>query len=175
MRRFRRSGQIVLSVFIAAGCCIASGGVSTAEPIELLDGLAAGSVADLYTDFSASVGASSFRGSPQEQDYAHRIFQDINQTRSDNGVAPLSVDAGLNTASWLWSEQMGITGTLQHSASNVGENVLYYSSLVSPEEMVQKWVESPAHYANLVNSGYTISGVGVSIANSGVWVTQQFN
>lgn len=175
MSGLRRCGQVVLSIFVAAGCCLATGGVSAATPVGLLDGLTSGLAGSSISDYASSIGALSFQGSAQERDYANRIFQGINQIRSNNGVAPLAVSPKLNIDSWSWSVQMGINGTLQHSASNVGENVLYYSSLVSPEEMVQKWVESPAHYANLVNSGYTISGVGVSIANNGVWVTQQFN
>lgn len=175
MRGLRRCSQIALTALMAASCCLTTGATASADSFGLPTGLLSGISAGLTSDVSAGIGAWSFQGSPLERDYAHQVYRGINRIRANNSVAPLKVSPKLNAASWGWSVEMGRTGKFQHSITNVGENILFASSLISPDEMVQRWVNSPVHYNNLINEGYTITGVGISIRDDGVWVTQQFN
>ncbi|WP_282101669.1 CAP domain-containing protein [Corynebacterium callunae] len=46
---------------------------------------------------------------------------------------------------------------------------------MTPQEIVQMWIDSPGHNANLLNPDYSVIGAGIVIDSKGqTWSTTQF-
>ena len=97
----------------------------------------------------------------------------MNQVRVAHGLRPLRADVRLETAARGHSRSMLRTGTFSHGAFNtrirrvgvraprVGENLAWGAGLFAQaRSIVQMWLGSPAHRANLLHPGYRIVGVG---------------
>ena len=97
----------------------------------------------------------------------------MNQVRVAHGLRPLRADARLETAARGHSRSMLRTGTFAHGAFNVrirhvgvrapkiGENLAWGAGAYARARMiVQLWLTSPAHRANLLHAGYRMVGVG---------------
>jgi uncharacterized protein YkwD len=97
----------------------------------------------------------------------------MNQVRVAHGLRPLRADVRLETAARGHSRSMLRTGTFAHGAFNVrirrvgvraprvGENLAWGAGSYARARMiVQMWLGSPAHRANLLHPGYRIVGVG---------------
>lgn len=58
---------------------------------------------------------------------------------------------------------------------SLGEDLAWGSgSLGTPREIVQSWMESPGHRANILNCDFKTLGVGVHFGPGGPWWTQDF-
>ncbi|MEV5330708.1 CAP domain-containing protein [Streptomyces werraensis] len=114
-----------------------------------------------------------------------RVVELVNQERAEAGCAPVTADSTLNTAAQRHSEDMASTGTMSHTGSDgsdpgerltragyawstYGENVAYGYS--TPEQVMQGWMTSPGHKANILNCSFKEIGVGLS----GTYWTQDF-
>jgi uncharacterized protein YkwD len=97
----------------------------------------------------------------------------MNQVRIAHGLRPLRADMRLESAARAHSRRMLRTGTFAHGAFNtrirragvraprIGENLAWSAgSLSRARTIVQMWLASPAHRANLLRPGYRIVGVG---------------
>jgi uncharacterized protein YkwD len=97
----------------------------------------------------------------------------MNEVRLLNGLQPLRTDARLERAARTHSSHMLRTGTFAHGAFNarirrtgvhakrVGENLAWgQGRLSAARSILQMWLASPAHRANLLHPGYRIVGVG---------------
>lgn len=97
----------------------------------------------------------------------------------------MTANSTLNTAAQRHSEDMASTGTMSHTGSDgsdpgeritragytwstYGENVAYGYS--TPEQVMQGWMTSPGHKANILNCSFKEIGVGLS----GTYWTQDF-
>ena len=109
------------------------------------------------------------------------FFSDLNAVRSSNGVAPLAIDYRLTAVAEGWSSHMAAVGNISHNPNLssqvpqpwlwVGENV----GMGSSEPVLnQAFINSPEHFANMVNSHYNAVGVGVVYGGGLVWVTVDF-
>lgn len=99
----------------------------------------------------------------------------INQHRANNGLAPLAVTSELSTSAKQWSERMANENRIFHSGLNLGENCGWANYKMTPQEIVQMWIDSPGHNANLLNADYSIIGVGIVVdADGQTWSTSQF-
>jgi uncharacterized protein YkwD len=90
----------------------------------------------------------------------------LNQLRASLGVAPLTSVVAMNDYARDWSRTMSEGGFFAHSGGPYGENIVWWSDgNLSPQEAAlqfhQMWVDSPAHYANMINPAYTTVGVGL--------------
>jgi uncharacterized protein YkwD len=106
----------------------------------------------------------------------------LNEQRAANGVRPLSENAKLTNASAGYSQQMVDEAFFAHEAPDgdtlvdrltgagyavddalvVGENIGWgQGELASARSMVQAWMASPGHRANLLSDDYTEVGLGV--------------
>jgi uncharacterized protein YkwD len=106
----------------------------------------------------------------------------LNEQRADNGVRPLSENAKLTNASAGYSQRMVDEAFFAHEAPDgdtlvdrltgagyavddalvVGENIGWgQGALASARSMVQAWMASPGHRANLLSDDYTEVGLGV--------------
>ncbi|MFF8627755.1 CAP domain-containing protein [Streptomyces werraensis] len=114
-----------------------------------------------------------------------RVVELVNQERAEAGCAPVTANSTLNTAAQRHSEDMASTGTMSHTGSDgsdpgeritragyawstYGENVAYGYS--TPEQVMQGWMTSPGHKANILNCSFKEIGVGLS----GTYWTQDF-
>jgi uncharacterized protein YkwD len=97
----------------------------------------------------------------------------MNQARLAHGLRPLRADGRLERAARGHSSKMLRTGTFFHGAftrrirrvgihaPRIGENLAWSNgSLAQATTIVQMWLASPAHRANLLHPGYRIVGVG---------------
>lgn len=110
----------------------------------------------------------------------------VNTIRTANGLDPLTANEALTTAAEAFAEDRGQANAGGHIGSDgsqpkdriaaagypyvtCGENVAVGQQ--SPEEVVQAWMDSPAHRANILNPDYTQIGIGGGGSQTGkVWV-----
>jgi hypothetical protein len=105
----------------------------------------------------------------------------INDLRASQGLSQLVVDPALVSIAADWTEHMAATNTLSHRPNladvapgdwtKLGENVGYGGAVAT---LHTAFVNSPGHYANLVNPGYQYIGVTVVMSGSTMWVTENF-
>lgn len=111
----------------------------------------------------ATEAASADTGS-DELDLAARI----NGVRAARGLAPLAVKGELFDVARAWSGRMADAGAISHNPSlaaeapstwtRLGENV---GTGADVAELFQAFLNSPSHYANIVDPGFDSVGVGV--------------
>ncbi len=108
----------------------------------------------------------------------------VNEERSDKGLAPLSIDATINQAAAERAKEL--EDSFSHTRPNgsscftaltevgfsylsAGENIAFGQS--SPKEVVEDWMNSPGHYANIMGS-FSQIGVGYYVGADGrpYWV-----
>lgn len=123
-----------------------------------------------------------------------RAFEATNVARVNNGLAPLKWDDELCRMARLHSEKMVRLGFFSHETPDgarlkdrahavgilhfqmVGENIAYNQGFEDPGGFaVTRWMLSPGHRANILNTKFTQSAIGVFIAPDGtVYLTQEF-
>jgi uncharacterized protein YkwD len=101
------------------------------------------------------------------------ILQETNQYRAANGAAPVQLNECLNTVAQNWAAHMAATGTQQHNIlqhpyyyeqypagwTSAGENIAWGPN-TNASNVVDNWIASPAHAANLRDPAFTHLGVG---------------
>ncbi|WP_342578586.1 CAP domain-containing protein [Psychrobacillus sp. FSL K6-2843] len=110
-----------------------------------------------------------------------------NAERAKEGLAPLQIDSALTKSAQLKSQDMKDNNYFSHTSPTYGSpfdqmkslGINYKSAAEniamgqrSAEEVVQGWMNSAGHRANIMNGSYTHIGVGLS--DSGYYWTQQF-
>lgn len=131
----------------------------------------------------ASTGGSI--GTAVEQE----VVKLTNDARRAQGCAALTNDAKLHTAALGHSKDMAAKDYFSHisqdgrtptdridaagfSARAFGENIAWGQR--TPTEVVNTWLDSPGHRANIMNCAYTHIGVGVAQGAKGLYWTQDF-
>ena len=105
----------------------------------------------------------------------------INQLRQSKGLKALGVDPRLTTVARDWSAHMASTNNLYHNPNlasqapsdwiKLGENVGYGPDV---NTIHKAFVNSAAHYRNLVDGAFNGVGIGVVMKGSTMWVTEVF-
>jgi uncharacterized protein YkwD len=108
------------------------------------------------------------------------MLQAMNGTRQAHGLAPLRIDARLQRAACRHSSAMLRTDTFSHGAfaarirrtgvraRRVGENLAWgVGALSEAHAIVNAWLASPEHRANLLRPGYRAVGVGIRVGSFG--------
>ncbi|HSH58077.1 MAG TPA: CAP domain-containing protein, partial [Acidimicrobiales bacterium] len=105
----------------------------------------------------------------------------LNGLRASKGLRQLGVHGGLTSMARGWSSQMASRGTISHNPNlaaqapsnwvRVGENVGMGPSV---DSLHNAFVNSPSHYANMVNGYYDSVGVGIVQSGSTIFVTFNF-
>jgi uncharacterized protein YkwD len=108
-------------------------------------------------------------------DFGQQVLDLTNQFRAQNGLAPLRLNTELNAAALTHSKNMALQDFFSHTGkdgSTVGDRLktVGYESqawgeniaagYATPDQVVQSWINSPGHRANLLNRSYTELGVG---------------
>ena len=130
-------------------------------------------------------------GQPESSDgvhaYERQVVELVNVQRARNGLQPLSLDAGLCRFARVKSQDMHDNRYFDHTSptygspfdmmrqfgityASAGENIaMGYST---PEAVVNAWMNSSGHRANILSAKYTTLGVGF-VPDGGYW-TQWF-
>lgn len=107
--------------------------------------------------------------------FEQRVFQLTNQERAKKGLKPLKANSELNYVADKYAQEMAERGVLSHTgpdgsqawdrAKEVGYEALTMAENIAagqrtPEQVVQGWMNSSGHRANILNPDYTEIGVG---------------
>ncbi len=126
--------------------------------------------------------------SAQEQS----IVDLVNQQRQQAGLAPLEVSSQLIKEAQIHSNDMAALGDMEHTlpgaalpaledrAKYVGYNYSYLGENIAfnypdANSVMDAWMNSPGHRANILDPNYTQIGVGISHDSQGeLYYTQEF-
>jgi uncharacterized protein YkwD len=106
----------------------------------------------------------------------------INSLRASKGLSQLQVYGELTSVARNWTERMVGAGQISHNPNlgnevtanwtKLGENVGVGSDV---DGLMQAFINSPAHYRNLVDPDFNYVGVGVVISSDGrMYTTHNF-
>ncbi|MGX7627793.1 CAP domain-containing protein [Bacillus thuringiensis] len=120
-------------------------------------------------------------------EFEQRVVELTNAERAKQGLPALKIDTELSKVARIKSEDMQKNNYFDHNSptygspfdmmkkfgisyTSAGENIAQGQR--TPEEVVQAWMNSTGHRANILNNGFTHIGVGY--VESGNYWTQQF-
>ncbi|PFZ98079.1 CAP domain-containing protein [Bacillus wiedmannii] len=120
-------------------------------------------------------------------EFEQRVVELTNAERAKQGLPALKIDTELSKVARVKSEDMQKNNYFDHNSptygspfdmmkkfgisyTSAGENIAQGQR--TPEEVVQAWMNSAGHRANILNNGFTHIGVGY--VESGNYWTQQF-
>ncbi|MDY0404612.1 CAP domain-containing protein [Virgibacillus sp. 179-BFC.A HS] len=119
--------------------------------------------------------------------FENKVVALTNKERKKYDLKPLRMDKDLNQVARIKSEDMRQRHYFDHTSPTYGSLAQFYDSLlvrgytygeniakgyVSPEDVVQAWMNSPGHRENILNRNYTHIGVGY--VEKGHYWTEEF-
>lgn len=119
--------------------------------------------------------------------YEQEVARLVNAERAKEGLAPLTLSAELSRVARMKSQDMHDRGYFDHNSPTYGspfqlmksQGITYRTAgeniamgYRTPEAVVNAWMNSPGHRANILNASYTTIGVGY-VADGSYW-TQHF-
>lgn len=122
--------------------------------------------------------------------FQKKVVDLVNAERSKAGLKPLKMNTQLSKTATLKSQDMAKNNYFDHNSPTygspfdmmkqygisyrtAGENIAMGQT--SPEQVMQGWMNSPGHRANILNSSFTQIGVGIAKNSAGrLYWTQQF-
>ncbi len=162
-----------------------------------LAGCGASPLGDLLSS-ATNTGGGSGTGSPPaggltmstaEETYAHAVLDIVNQERAQASLAPLQWLDGATAAAYYHSTDMDVRNYFAHTDpdgkgpterlndqgvvwTSAGENIA--RGYPDPKSVMDAWMSSSGHRANILSPWYTHLGVGVHGGGDGPWWTQDF-
>lgn len=141
------------------------------------------------SDSSINGGSNSNAGSQDSttSSYASQVADIVNQERDANGLSSLSYDSSLARLAQLKAEDMAKNNYFSHQSPTYGSafdmmktyGVSYRSAgeniargQKTPAAVMDSWMNSSGHKANILSSSYSSIGVGYAVDSSGraCWV-----
>ena len=131
-------------------------------------------------------GSGSGSGSVENSAFVNEVIRLVNVQRNKSGLASLSADSALNSASSVRAKEIvkafshtrpdgrscfTALSDIGYSYRHAGENIAYGQQ--SPSEVVNAWMNSEGHRANILSSNFTKIGVGCH-SNGGTYYWAQF-
>jgi hypothetical protein len=121
-----------------------------------------------------STGAATPAASAAEPGLESEYVAGVNAARADAGLPPLAVDGELTAVARAWADQMASENRIWHNPNlgnqisapwmKVGENV---GTGVEVSAVMNAFINSPAHYRNIVDPDFDYIGVGVTYGTDG--------
>ncbi|GFH76589.1 MULTISPECIES: CAP domain-containing protein [Streptomyces] len=131
---------------------------------------------------------SATPSTPADSSAAAAVLSLVNQERAKAGCAPVRADAELAALATAFSKDMAARGFFDHTDPDGdspwdraeqagvtglgGENIA--RGQANAQSVMDSWMNSPGHRANILNCDYKTLGVGVHFAEGGPWWTQNF-
>lgn len=141
------------------------------------------------TGEKANTGGSAASTTPDPETAAEReVLALVNQERAKAGCQPVRADGDLARLAGNFSEDMAERGFFAHTSPDDkspwdraealgisdlgGENIA--RGQANARSVMDSWMNSPGHKANILNCDYRTLGVGAHFAEGGPWWTQDF-
>ncbi|MDT0568354.1 CAP domain-containing protein [Streptomyces sp. DSM 3412] len=112
----------------------------------------------------------------------------VNEERAKAGCQPVAANSDLAKLAEAFSEDMALRGFFDHTDPDGsdpwdraaalgitglgGENIA--RGQATAEAVMEAWMNSPGHRANILNCDFKTLGVGVHLGDGGPWWTQDF-
>ena len=122
------------------------------------------------------IGAAAAPAAARPTTAETSVIRTVNQVRAQHGLRRLAVDYRLERAARRHSTAMIRSGSFAHGAVArrlaavgvrgriYGENLAWgIGSSATPAAIVQMWLGSPAHRANLLRPGFRRIGIGLGV------------
>ncbi|MET9431633.1 MULTISPECIES: sigma-70 family RNA polymerase sigma factor [unclassified Streptomyces] len=133
--------------------------------------------------------ASSPSYRPSGGGFAQQVTELVNRERANSGCAPVTMNDKLAAAAQGHSEDMAARDYFDHTSpdgsgpgervsaagyrwSTYGENIARGQQ--TPASVVESWMNSPGHRANILNCAFKEIGMGIHSGSGGPWWTQVF-
>ncbi|MFJ1643696.1 CAP domain-containing protein [Streptomyces sp. NPDC088258] len=132
--------------------------------------------------------ATEHTTSAPDSSTAAAVLSLVNQERAKVGCAAVRADASLDALAQAFSDDMAARGFFDHTdpdgrtpwdradeagVKNLGgENIA--RGQATAQAVMDSWMNSDGHRANILNCDYTRLGVGVHTGSGGPWWTQDF-
>ncbi|MGW5607819.1 CAP domain-containing protein [Streptomyces sp. NPDC003753] len=116
------------------------------------------------------------------------VLKLVNQERAKVGCSPVTPNGPLRKLAEAFSEDMAARNFFDHTDPDGkdpwqraavlgitdlgGENIA--RGQATPQDVMDAWMNSPGHRANILNCDFTTLGVGVHLGSGGPWWTQDF-
>ncbi|MDJ1132537.1 CAP domain-containing protein [Streptomyces iconiensis] len=133
-------------------------------------------------------GGTSSTTSDPETAAEREVLALVNQERAKEGCKPVRADGDLAELAAGFSEDMAKRGFFAHTSPDGkspwdraealgisdlgGENIA--RGQANAQSVMDSWMNSPGHKANILNCDYRTMGVGAHFAEGGPWWTQDF-
>lgn len=160
---------------------MSASGIDGFADAEFVEGLDAEDIQEV--EFPVPFAESVFADLPEATEeplssndaFLDRVIELTNNVRAANGLEPLTFNSELQATAQLQSVNMAEQDFFSHTGQDglmawdralnegydyqtIGENIA--AGQLTPEEVVQAWVDSPSHLANILNPRFTEIGVG---------------
>ncbi|GHH96138.1 CAP domain-containing protein [Streptomyces capillispiralis] len=125
---------------------------------------------------------------PAESAAGAEVLRLVNEERAKVGCSPVAANSALTDLATAFSDDMAARGFFDHTdpdgdtpwdrakAAGIGnlggENIARGQG--DAEAVMQAWMDSPGHKANILNCDFKTLGVGVHMGPGGPWWTQNF-
>jgi RNA polymerase sigma factor (sigma-70 family) len=133
--------------------------------------------------------ATTSQTQPASTDTVAQVVALVNKERASAGCDPVTEDAQLEKAAQAHSDDMAARNFFDHvnpdgadpgqritaagyKWSTYGENIA--KGQQTPEAVMDSWMNSPGHRANILNCSFKDIGVGIHNGSGGPWWTQDF-
>ncbi|MER7053624.1 MULTISPECIES: CAP domain-containing protein [unclassified Streptomyces] len=134
-------------------------------------------------------GSQSGSGSGGSGGVEAQVLSLVNEERAAAGCSPVTANDRLTRAADDYSDVMASSGVMSHTGpdgstmasrveaagyqwSTLGENIARGQG--SAASVMDSWMKSPGHRANILNCSFEELGVGVHFGDGGPWWTQNF-
>lgn len=131
-------------------------------------------------------GGGGSTATAAEQDLAQQVLTMVNQERATAGVGPLTMHAGCSQVAYNHSVDMDLRDFFDHvnpdglnpfqrmqaagiGYSAAGENIA--AGYPTAAAVMNGWMNSPGHRANILNGNFTEIGIGVRQGSTGQYGT----
>lgn len=130
----------------------------------------------------AAGAPASFAAPAADPGLESQFVSRINSLRASKGLHQLSVDGQLQGVARRWTDRMVAAGQISHNPNLASEVTSNWSKLgenvgvgYDVNGLMQAFINSPAHYKNLVDPEWTHVAVGVTVASDGrIYTTHNF-
>ena len=178
--KFKRIMPLALALAIAS--------TAAAEAARLPQNRFSFAVRPSYTQTVSRPSASKpLQSTAANSSYAAQVVSLVNAERARQGLPALTVSTTVQQAAQTRAEELqtSFSHTRPNGAScftalteagvsytRAGENIAYGQS--SPAAVVQAWMNSSGHRANILSSSFTTIGIGCTVVNGTVYWAQLF-
>ena len=143
---------------------------------------------DRSTSAAPKLSATPSKTSDGTSSAEAQVLSLVNEERAQAGCSPVTADKELGTLAQRFSDDMAARGFFDHTDPDGdtpwdrarqmgisdlgGENIA--RGQADAQAVMDSWMDSPGHRANILNCDYKTLGVGVHVGPGGPWWTQDF-